>query len=72
MGTELEQIIIVFIHTPSLMPAEKEKGIITLFDRYFSKGIVPSNKKVWRICRLSHQSIWEKIAVLVIKKIKNK
>lgn len=49
------------------MPAEKEKGIITLFDRYFSKGIVPSNKKVWKICRLNHQPIYEKVLFLVLK-----
>lgn len=45
------------------LPAEKEKGIIKLFDRYIAKNICPSQRKVWRLCRLSWNS---PVAALVL------
>lgn len=38
------------------LPAEKEKGMVKLFDRYIAKNIRPSQRKVWRLCRLSRNS----------------
>lgn len=35
------------------LPAEKEKGIIALYDHYFSKNRMPRKETVWRICRLN-------------------
>jgi len=39
------------------LPAEKEQGLLKLYDRFVSKGHVPSNKVVWSITHLNHRSI---------------
>lgn len=45
------------------LPAEKEKGMVKLFERYIAKGVQPSQRKVWRLCRLSRNY---PVAALVI------
>lgn len=50
---------IVILH----LPAEKEQGIIAIYNRYVSKGIVPSNKKAWDMLHLTHSSLRVKIGV---------
>lgn len=35
------------------LPAEKERGIIRLFEKYIKNRCIPANRVVWRICRLS-------------------
>lgn len=38
------------------MPAEKEQGILRLFNKYIKKNIMPSKQAVWRVCHLNKQS----------------
>lgn len=40
------------------LPAEKEKGMLRLYSNYIRKGRVPSEQKVWKICRLKHSDIF--------------
>lgn len=35
------------------MPNEKNNGILKLYKKYISKGKMPNNRTVWKICRLS-------------------
>ena len=35
------------------LPAEKEHGMLKMYDHYIRRGIVPSDKNAWRIFRLS-------------------
>lgn len=39
------------------VPAEKEQGIVNIFNRYISKGIVPAKEKAWALLHL-HQPSW--------------
>ena len=43
------------------MPAEKERGIIKLYDRYVSRNKKPSKQKVWKICRLYRSGLIESV-----------
>lgn len=45
------------------MPAEKEQGFITLYNKYVSKGILPEKKQVWRMCHLNKPSLRVRIGV---------
>lgn len=47
------------------LPAEKEYGIVKLYDRYISNGKVPDNYVVWRVCNLKRRSLRVKIGILV-------
>lgn len=49
------------------LPAEKEQGILRLYSRYISRGIVPSNKKVWKIVHLNHRSLRVVVGVTLRK-----
>lgn len=49
------------------VPAEKERGMLTLFRRYMKKGIVPKNETVWRCLHLKHRSARVTAAVFVRK-----
>ena len=50
------------------VPAEKGTGMISLFDRYISKGQIPPREKVWKMLHISHRSV--KVALItIIKKI---
>lgn len=49
------------------LPAEKEQGILKLYDRYISRGIVPSKKKVWQIVHLNHRSLRVVVGVTLRK-----
>ncbi len=50
------------------VPAEKNHGMLMLFDKYISRGIVPPNDKVWKILRLSRMPIKD-YAVVFVKNI---
>ncbi len=50
------------------LPAEKEKGMLKIFDKYISQSKIPSKKVVWRVCHLQRQSLILKCK-LFIKKI---
>lgn len=52
------------------MPAEKEKGIITLYKRYFVKKKFPTDRIVWKICRLSYQPFYYKIGAWIMNIIR--
>ena len=52
------------------MPAEKEKGIIKIYDKYISKNQIPDNSKIWNICRLKRMRLIEAVYVKVRKVVK--
>ncbi|MCD7784461.1 MAG: hypothetical protein LUH18_02605 [Oscillospiraceae bacterium] len=57
------------------LPAEKDKGMLKLYKRYYSKGRQPSNRVVWRICRLSYIPILDRLIRIIVKiipKLNNK
>lgn len=41
------------------LPAEKDRGMITMFDRYISKSIVPADMIVWKIFRLMRVPLFD-------------
>ena len=43
------------------LPAEKEKGILKIYNRFICKGDIPSNEEVWKICRLSKVPCIDKV-----------
>lgn len=47
-------------------PAEKNSGIITLFDNYMNKGIIPSASKIHRLLHLNKRSIRCRITMIRI------
>ena len=53
MCNDYEKNNIIVLH----IPAEKEYGIIKLFDHYFIKGILPTKEVVWKTCNFKHQSM---------------
>lgn len=63
ISTCYEYNAVVILH----MPAEKEKGIIKIYDKYISKNQIPINSKVWKICRLNRMKLTEMIFVKVRK-----
>ena len=58
---------VVLLHCP----AEKKDGIITIFNRYVSRGKVPSNRRAHSLLHLKYPSLLT-IAKYIIKKILNK
>lgn len=50
------------------VPAEKETGMIRLFNRYISKGRTPSREKVWKMLHIPRRSVIE-TAKAVVKKV---
>lgn len=52
------------------LPAEKEKGMIRLYSNYIRKGRMPSEQKVWKICRLKHRTFLDYIGYIVITFLK--
>ena len=54
------------------MPAEKEKGIVTIYNRYISKGTIPANKKVWKLCRLTVQPFYTRAAIWAYEILKKR
>lgn len=49
VSTFYEYNRIIVLH----LPAEKEHGMLKMYDHYIRRGIVPSDKNAWRIFRLS-------------------
>lgn len=45
------------------MPAEKEQGIISLYNRFVRKRIVPKKELVWRRCHLNHRGLRVRVGV---------
>lgn len=46
------------------VPVEKMNGMLKIFDRYIVKGKLPSNRKVWQLLHLNHQSLRAKLSYL--------
>lgn len=49
------------------LPNEKNKGMIQLYEAFISKGKIPSNKKVWKICRLSSITLIDRMKIKIKK-----
>lgn len=49
------------------VPAEKEQGILRIYNKYIRKGLVPTNKTAWRQLHLRHQSPRVKAGVCLRK-----
>lgn len=47
------------------LPAEKERGLMAVYNQYISKGKMPSDKEAWRIFRLSRSSMIDRIKRLI-------
>lgn len=45
------------------MPAEKEKGFVKLYKKFISKGKIPKNTQVWKMCRLLPLPLYLRIAI---------
>ena len=43
------------------MPNEKNKGMIKLYKKFISKGIIPKKQVVWRICKLNSFNVIDRI-----------
>ena len=57
------------------LPAEKEKGMLRLYSNYIRKGRMPSEQKVWKICRLKHRTFLDYIGyagITFLKKLRKK
>lgn len=52
------------------LPAEKERGIVTVYERYVRKGKFPDKTKIWKLCRLSRRPILDKLYDVVRKVIR--
>ncbi len=48
------------------VPAEKGTGMLSLFDRYISRGRLPSREKVWKLLHISRRGV--KVALITIAK----
>ena len=48
------------------LPSEKTRGIIAIYNRFVSKGKMPSKKAIWKICRLSHQTLKDRVRYLLM------
>lgn len=53
------------------VPAEKEKGMKKLYERYIHKGIVPADRIVWKTLRLKNQPFIDRM-IPIIKRILRK
>lgn len=60
ISTSYKNNAVTIIHVPD----EKESGMIKLFEKYFSKGMIPTNKKVYSILHLEKISIKIRLSVL--------
>ena len=52
------------------VPAEKEAGMLRIFDGYVSAGKVPSREKVWKLLHISRQSPRDAVKAAIKKIIK--
>jgi len=52
------------------VPAEKEAGMLRIFDGYISKGQIPSKEKVWNMLHIPRRSLPDTMKAVVKKIIK--
>ena len=60
---DYEKNSIVILH----VPAEKEYGIIKIYNKYVSAGKLPTKEQVWRICNFKNASIRVRIGIILRK-----
>ena len=65
MSTNYQYNPVAVLHVPQ----EKDFGMIRIFDKYVSRGILPSQKKVWRMLHLSHTD-WKISLYLALQSLK--
>lgn len=65
MSTNYQYNPVAVLHVPQ----EKDFGMIRIFDKYVSLGILPSQKKVWRMLHLSHTD-WKISLYLALQSLK--
>lgn len=68
VSTSYEYNPVLILHLPN----EKNRGMIRLYDFYIKKGVIPDKKIVWRICRLSSIGLYDRMKILIKKRIKEK
>lgn len=54
---------VVILH----MPAEKERGIIKLYEKFVKHNKIPKRRTVWKICRLNGQPFIDRVMRIVMK-----
>lgn len=54
------------------MPDEKNRGMMKLYEKYCKKGILPTDKQVWKICRLTRLPIRDRLKKSLIEAMKRK
>lgn len=65
MSTNYQYNPVAVLHVPQ----EKDFGMIRIFDKYVSHGMLPSQKKVWRLLHLSHAD-WKISLYLILKSLR--
>lgn len=50
------------------IPSEKGSGLVKVYDRYISRGNIPANSTVWKVCRLSNGMTMKNRVKLFVKK----
>lgn len=56
VSTNYQYNAVVVLH----LPAEKQRGLMTIFQKYVAKNLMPSKKSIWRICRLNRQPLFDR------------
>ena len=49
------------------VPAEKEYGMLKLYNKYISKGKIPTKKNVYRLLHLNRRSLRTVVAQIALK-----
>ena len=65
MSTNYQYNPVVVLHVPQ----EKDFGMIQIFDKYVSHGVLPSQKKVWRLLHLTHAD-WKISLYLMLQSLR--
>lgn len=68
-GVSFRLVSNCYVNNPVIIlhvPAEKERGMIKIYEKYIKRGILPKKEKVWKIFRLSKVPIYDKIIKLII------
>ena len=65
ISTSYEYNRITILH----LPAEKERGMIKMYDRYIQKSIIPTNKKAWSIFRLNKMPLIDQAKMVLRNKV---
>lgn len=47
------------------LPAEKEHGMLKMYDCYIQKGVIPNDKKVWKMFRLNRRPFVDQMKLIL-------